>query len=36
MEKNKKQDVFYIHNDKYNLSKGNVIQLMMPNEASGS
>ena len=32
---NKKQGVFYIHNDKYNLSKGNATQLMMPNEVSG-
>ena len=31
----KKQGVFYIQNDKYNLSKGNASQLMMPNDVSG-
>ena len=32
---NKKQGAFYIHNDKYNLSKGNATQLLLPNDVTG-
>lgn len=32
---NKKQGVFYIHNDKYKLSNGNAIPLELPNDVTG-
>ena len=32
---NKKAGVFYIHNDKYNLSKGNSTPLLLPNDVTG-
>ena len=32
---NKKQGVYYIHNDTYKLSKGNAIPLLLPNDVTG-
>lgn len=31
----KKQGVYYIHNEKYNLSKGNATPLLLPNDVTG-